>query len=786
MGDSTRLAVRGLTKRFGRHIVLDGVDVTVRAGELVALVGENGAGKTTFVQCVAGTLTADAGEIELADGGPPAVVWQDLALCENLDVTANLFLGREPGRFWLTESGLDRRARTLLDELGIRIPDLRRPVSLLSGGQRQQLAIARALVDRPRLLILDEPTASLGVMETRAVERLLLDLRASGCALMLISHRIEQLFGIADRIVVLRHGRVVADRPTTELHPDDVVSLMAGLDSDSTARRQMERLRSLVDQLAEVEPSASIPLIVSALSTAVGADKICVHLTVPGRDATQPLRLRRRAAVGVGAALLARNEELPLGAAGGLVGLAADLRTVVVTEDVRRHPAWDGFRDAGVAAGVLSAWAMPIESAEGVLGVISVYSDAVGRPQPAVLELAAMYTNLAVAGIEREWLLGEVLRRNQILESLRGMLDRLTGPEPDDGDLAPALSALCAALGAGAVVVCTADDGPVLAGTSTDRFGRRTTADVEARCASGVDGSDERVLAIRLTVPDRHVVLTAWWDDPATRRADSADLLADAARSLSLAIEREGVAAARLEAAALRRSQHAQREFLSRLSHELRTPLTAIHGYASTLQQTDVEWDDASEARFLDVIVGESARMGRLVADLLDSSTIEAGGLRLDRDWCDLGLAVEAAVSCVAGAAAVVTVAVDPDVRRVWVDHDLVNLVDNAVRHGPPGGCITIDAAPGADGTVRIDVRDAGAGFPAELRGRAFHPYARGDSAAPGAGLGLAVCRGIVDAHGGTIAIDDTVAHGHVAVTLPIEPPADAARERDVDEHAGI
>jgi signal transduction histidine kinase/ABC-type multidrug transport system ATPase subunit len=788
MGDgSARLEVRGLVKRFGRHVVLDGVDLTVRAGELVALVGENGAGKTTLVQCVAGTLGPDAGEIVLADDRPPAVVWQDLALCENLDVTANLFLGREPGRFWITDAGLDHKARRLLDELGIRIDDLRRPVSALSGGQRQQLAIARALADQPRLLVLDEPTASLGVLETRGVERLLRDLRASGCALLLISHRIEQLFGLADRIVVLRHGRVVADRPTVELHPDDVVSLMAGLDADTTARRQMERLRSLVDQLAEVEPSASIPLIVSALSTAVGAHQVCVHLTVPGPG--EP-RLRRRAAVGVRPPLLAANAELPIGAAGGLVGLAAERRRVIVTDDVRRHPAWDGFRDAGLAAGVLSAWAMPIESADGVLGVISVYADAVGRPQPAVLELAAMYTNLAVAAIEREWLLGEVMRRNQILESLRGMLDRLTGPEPDEGDLSPALAALCAGLGAGAVVVCVGTAEGLTGRTSTDAAGRRAPAAVEEACLAAIDGAtaDERVLAVPLAVPDRRVVLVAWWAEAAARGVDAADLLADAGRSLSLAIEREDVAAARLEAAALRRAQQAQREFLSRLSHELRTPLTAIHGYASTLRQPDVDWDDASESRFLDVIVGESARMGRLVADLLDTSTIEAGGLRLDRHWCDLHLAAESAVTCVPGAAGRVSIDVDQDVRRAWVDHDrieqvLVNLLDNAVTHGPPGGPIEVFAVPGPRaGTVRITVRDAGAGFPPELGGRAFRPYVRGETDAPGAGLGLAVCRGIVEAHGGTIAVDAGDARSAVVVTIPLDPPPGVVEAADADD----
>ena len=146
-------------------------------------------------------------------------------------------------------------------------------------------------------------------------------------------------------------------------------------------------MRSLVDQLAEEEPSASIPLIVSALSSALGVDQLCVHLLGPAPGPDEPGVLTRRAAVGVPQPLLAVNEVLPMGAGGGLVGLAAEGQSVVVTEDVSRHPAWAGLRRAAEAAGVQSAWAMPIQDADGVLGVISAYAHAVGSPQPAALEL---------------------------------------------------------------------------------------------------------------------------------------------------------------------------------------------------------------------------------------------------------------------------------------------------------------------------------------------------------------------------------------------------------------
>jgi signal transduction histidine kinase/ABC-type multidrug transport system ATPase subunit len=782
------LEVRGLTKRFGRHQVLDGVDLVVRPGELVALVGENGAGKSTLVQCVAGTLSPDAGAVLLPGGrSDVGVVWQDLALCENLDAVANLFLGRELGGPLLSEAEMHVGARSLLDELGVTIDDLSRPASQLSGGQRQTLAIARALLGRSRVLVLDEPTAALGVAETRMVERIVRELRAAGCAVLLISHRIEQVFRLADRVVVMRHGRVTADRATVELHPDDVIALMAGVDVDTTARQQIHRLRSLVDQLAEEEPSASIPLIVSALSAALGVDQVCVHLLAAGDGPDRAPVLTRRAAVGVHEPLLAVNERLPLGPDGGLVGLAAERRDVVVTEDVRQHPAWEGFRSAAVEAGVASAWAMPIQDAAGVLGVISAYAGAVGSPQPAALELVALYTNLAAAAIARERLLGEVTRRNRILEAMRGMLETLSGPAAAKAGMAPALGALCAGLAADAVALVGA---PSLGGAPSVRVvtaagggepDEATSAEVldgAARLLDGATGIDRarlvgaRTVGVPVLAPQGRLGLAAWWRTPTDITNDSLDLLDDAARSLSLAVEREEVESAQAEAATLRRSQRLQREFLSQLSHELRTPLTAIHGYASTLRQPDVTWDDASGERFLGLIEGESARMGRLVADMLDSSTLEAGGLRLNPHWCDLTLAVEAAVACVDGAADQVSVHVAADVPRIWVDHDrleqvLVNLVDNALRHGRAP---VVVSAAGQDELVTIRVHDVGPGIDPALASRLFHPYERGRTDIPGAGLGLTICRGLVEAHGGRIEVEPTIPGACVRVTLPVEP----------------
>jgi signal transduction histidine kinase len=548
-------------------------------------------------------------------------------------------------------------------------------------------------------------------------------------------------------------------------------------------------LRSLVDQLAEEEPSASIPLIVSALSNALGVDQMCVHLLGPDRGQGEPRVLTRRASVGVRGPLLEANEVLPVGPLGGLVGLAAEQRSVLVTEDVRHHPVWEELRDAAAAAGVQSAWAMPIQDADGVLGVISAYAGAVGSPQPAALELVALYTNLAAAAIARERLLGEVTRRNRILEAMRGMLETLTGPLAAHAGMAPALGALCEGLAADAVALLGVADGggspSVRAATGVDGAEPSAEATAELTAAAtvvleGPVGLDrarligERAVGAPVLAPQGRLVLAAWWRTAAGINNDTLDLLEDAARSLSLAVEREEVESAQAEAATLRRSQRLQREFLSHLSHELRTPLTAIHGYASTLRQPDVTWDAASGRRFLGLIEGESARMGRLVADMLDSSTMEAGGLRLDPHWCDLRLAIEAAVACVSGAEAAVTIEVGEDVPKVWVDHDrleqvLVNLIDNALRHGGEGGPVRVAASADPD-TVSIRVIDEGPGFASVLVATLFDPYVRGDTATPGAGLGLTICRGLVEAHGGHIAVEPVASGACVRVTIPVEP----------------
>ncbi len=235
------LTVRNLRKRYGAVEALAGVDLDLPPGEVVALVGDNGAGKSTLVKAVAGTHVPDGGTITL-DGravhiARPAdaqalgitTVFQDLALCENLDVVANLDLGRELRRGSLL-SGLrmERAARDLLASLDVRIGDIRSPVAALSGGQRQSVAIARALVAQPRVVLLDEPTAALGVEQTARVLELIRRLRDRGLAVMVISHNLADVFQVSDRICVLRLGRNAGTFRTSACSQAEVVAAITG------------------------------------------------------------------------------------------------------------------------------------------------------------------------------------------------------------------------------------------------------------------------------------------------------------------------------------------------------------------------------------------------------------------------------------------------------------------------------------------------------------------------------------------------------------------------------
>lgn len=244
-GQAARVSMRGIAKRFGSVEALRGVDLDLWPGECLGLVGDNAAGKSTLTKVLSGAYVPDAGSITL-DGAParyttPAearalkieMVYQDLALCDTIDVAGNLFLGREAiaGAGWLGR--LDKRAmqaeaRRMLDALEIRIPNLSATVAQLSGGQRQAIAIARAAAFGPRVLIMDEPTSALAVAEVEAVLALINRVKARGVSVVLITHRLQDLFRVCDRIAVMYEGTKVAERRIAETDLTDIVRLIVG------------------------------------------------------------------------------------------------------------------------------------------------------------------------------------------------------------------------------------------------------------------------------------------------------------------------------------------------------------------------------------------------------------------------------------------------------------------------------------------------------------------------------------------------------------------------------
>src|SRR3954449_13042103 len=223
MSDTPLLQLRDITKSFGSVHALAGVDFEVNVGEVMALVGDNGAGKSTLIKCIAGTHAADSGQIlfegrEVHIHGPKdagrlgiEVVYQDLALCDNLDVVENMYLGRELNRLQiLSEAPTEQRTSETLASLAVTtIRSVRQPVATLSGGQRQSVAVARAVMWNSKLVILDEPTAALGVAQTEQVLALVRRLGEQGLSVILISHNLHDVFETADRITVLRLGRNV-------------------------------------------------------------------------------------------------------------------------------------------------------------------------------------------------------------------------------------------------------------------------------------------------------------------------------------------------------------------------------------------------------------------------------------------------------------------------------------------------------------------------------------------------------------------------------------------------
>jgi D-xylose transport system ATP-binding protein len=255
--DGALLELEGVSKRFGPVQALDRVDFTVHSGEVVGLVGDNGAGKSTLVKTIAGIHTADEGRMrfdgkEIRVSRPQdatqlgiATVYQDLALCDNLDVVANIFLGQEeisagPGEVsrQLDEAKMEHRAGELLSSLAVTIPSMRTEVGTLSGGQRQQVSVARSLLGEPRVVLLDEPTAALGVPQTKLVLELIGRLRERGLGVVVISHNLSNVFEVADRIVVLRLGKAAGDFQAEQTTEEHVIGAITGVGEGGNGNRE--------------------------------------------------------------------------------------------------------------------------------------------------------------------------------------------------------------------------------------------------------------------------------------------------------------------------------------------------------------------------------------------------------------------------------------------------------------------------------------------------------------------------------------------------------------------
>jgi ABC-type sugar transport system ATPase subunit len=245
----TVLSLKNVSKNFGAVAALTDVELDIKAGEVVALVGDNGAGKSTLVKILAGVHPQDVGVVKIAGqevhlGSPSdsikhgiATVFQDLALCDNLDVVQNLYLGRQLRGHRLDEVTMETTAWELIRQLRAKIPSVRIPIASLSGGQRQSVAIARSLLGNPKLIMLDEPTAALGVAQTAEVLNLIERLRDRGLAVILISHNMDDIFAVADRIAVLRLGRNNGMFKAKETSRKEVIEAITGSVDNAVTQR---------------------------------------------------------------------------------------------------------------------------------------------------------------------------------------------------------------------------------------------------------------------------------------------------------------------------------------------------------------------------------------------------------------------------------------------------------------------------------------------------------------------------------------------------------------------
>lgn len=763
------LKLHRVTKAYGAIRALSDVTVALERGEILAVVGENGAGKSTLVKCIAGAEVPDSGSITMdgkSIGRTPksalqcglSVVWQDLALCENLDVTANLFLGREMADgFGLRQSAMHSKTKSVFRSLGIEVPDLSRPIEHLSGGQRQLVAIARATLDRPRVLVLDEPTAALGVTESRTIRRVIRSLQRDGVAIVLISHQLDEVFELGDRIMVLRHGGIVGivDRP--EAHPDDIVSMITGGDADTSANQQLNRLHSLSEQLAGADASTVLPLTVTSLSDAMTCDRLAVFLAhADGPDS----HLQLTAALNLSPRLESKLRDSPIHAVDDFVKQSADAERVILVRDLRTgHPGL--VAELAAADGLIGAWATPIVGQHGTIAVIVGFTDGHAGLQKEQRQLLELFSTMAGAAIERGHLV-ESLRINvQSLEGLQGVLEVFAAKEDPSESFEDALTALRLASGADHVALRIVED--------SDE--RTLTVGPDGPVTAVPDPPDQGTAVKRQAAfawSKGTGELTAWGPAGIEEPLAAGPVLHGAANSFRLALERGLVREARQESSSLRASQSLERNLVRRLGHELRTPLTAIQGFASTLMQSDVEWADADRRRFTQLIEIESERLSRLVDALFDSSSLEAGTFLPNLDFCNAAVAARRASRLFDTESVTIDL---PESVIVWGDGDrleqiFINLINNGLRHNRPGTSVVVRAAPAEAGRAAFVIADDGDGLPSDVLA-----FVNGhqETLDPDRGLGVRLVRGFVAALDGKIAAASGPGGTSITLDLPIE-----------------
>ncbi len=622
---------------------------------------------------------------------------------------------------------------------------------------------------------------------------------------------------------MFRHGRAVADLHRAETHPDDVVAIISGADLDTTAARQLRRLHSLAEQLADADESAVLPLTVSSLSSALSTDRLAIYLvdqpdsadltdvapTAEVVDSATRL-LRRSASLHLPVSLASELRLLPLDAT-SFVGQAAVTSSLVVAPRLDER-AGDRVAEVASAHGLAGAWAAPIVGQEGTLAVMVGFHIGQSPLQDDQIRLLELFSTMAGSAIDRGRLVERLRRRNSALEGLRGVLEKLAGPDLLTSGFVSAVDALCGGVGSDMAVLyvdhdhdpnrasSTANDGRpggwaaravstgLVVGGATEQQLRRSIERDRVIGNSAV-GAQTTVVAAEFEWSRGRAALVCGWLAGAGNPSvpfDADALVADAANSFRLAMEREVALEVERASAVAQHNRELERALTLRLGHELRTPLTAIRGFASTLLQPDVTWPDDEQQRFLQIIEREAGRMARLVAELFDETAIESGALRLEPNYCDLVAILVEAASIAAPAGAVILDL--PDACNVWGDRDrleqvFVNLIANAVRHNDDDITVRIstewplagDGAPATDLMV-VRVEDDGVGMPASAL-----EYLNGQrlDRPNDEGLGLRLIKGLVEAHRGTVraAVDDGTT---VLVTLPIDGGLDPTGDRPV------